>query len=56
MCYVILLSASRIYGVDRWLEDVKVMLGDYPWPRLYWKLLWKYFTPALILVRTFSNT
>lgn len=41
---------SWVYGVDRFLEDCRVMLGVYPYPRLLWKSLWAYITPALILV------
>lgn len=41
---------SYIYGVDRYLDDVKVMLGEYPYPRWLWRVLWRYITPSLILV------
>lgn len=39
-----------IYGVDRFLEDMKIMLGAYPYPRFFWRALWKYITPSLIVV------
>lgn len=39
-----------VYGVDRFLEDCKVMLGHYPTKRLYWKIIWKYVTPLIIIV------
>jgi len=38
-----------VYGVDRFLADIKLMIGYYPTPRLYWKFIWKYFTPVIIL-------
>jgi len=39
------------YGVDRFLDDIKLMIGYYPRPRLYWKFIWLIFTPILIVVR-----
>ncbi|XP_074605088.1 sodium- and chloride-dependent glycine transporter 1-like [Brevipalpus obovatus] len=39
-----------VYGVDRFLEDIKSMLGRYPPPRGYWKLLWKVVCPTIILI------
>ncbi|CAG2167879.1 unnamed protein product, partial [Oppiella nova] len=38
-----------VYGVDRFLEDMKVMLGHYPFHRLYWRILWKFICPLLII-------
>lgn len=38
-----------IYGVDRFIEDIKVMLKHYPFPRQYWRFVWKYLVPVLIL-------
>lgn len=48
-----------IYGVDRFLEDCRVMLGEYPYPKNYWKMLWSYITPGIIVVlllMSFINT
>ena len=39
-----------VYGVDRFLDDLKIMLGDYPFHRLYWRTLWKFVCPGLIIV------
>ncbi|KAI1290867.1 Sodium- and chloride-dependent glycine transporter 1 [Halotydeus destructor] len=41
---------AYVYGADRWLDDVKVMLGDYPYPKWLWKSLWCFITPSLILL------
>lgn len=38
------------YGVDRFLDDIKHMIGYYPPPRMYWKFIWKFFTPIIITV------
>ncbi|RWS28104.1 Sodium- and chloride-dependent glycine transporter 1-like protein, partial [Leptotrombidium deliense] len=40
---------SWIYGIDRFLDDMKVMMNEYPFPRLYWRTLWKFITPCLIM-------
>ena len=39
-----------IYGVDRFLDDARVMLGEYPYPKNYWKALWSFITPGIIVV------
>src|SRR5690606_15411598 len=44
-----------LLGADRFLEDVKVMLTDYPYPRLFWKCVWKYACPVIIGVRSLIN-
>ena len=38
------------YGIDRFLDDIKTMIGFYPPTRHYWKFIWKFFTPLVILV------
>ncbi|XP_054156343.1 sodium- and chloride-dependent glycine transporter 1-like isoform X2 [Oppia nitens] len=38
-----------VYGIDRFLDDMKVMLGHYPFHRLYWRTIWKYICPSLII-------
>lgn len=38
-----------IYGVDRFLDDIRVMLGDFPYPKNYWKTLWSFITPGIIV-------
>lgn len=44
-----------VYGVDRFLEDIKVMLNAYPFPYYYWKIIWKFVVPTLIaLILVFS--
>lgn len=39
-----------VYGVDNFLEDIKKMLGFYPFPRIMWKVLWKYLMPLVVVV------
>lgn len=35
-----------IYGADRFLEDIKLMIGYTP--SVWWKICWKFITPAMI--------
>lgn len=46
---------SYVYGVDRFLEDIKCMLGDYPFPRRLWKAFWCFITPGIIIVLLFMS-
>ena len=39
-----------IYGVDKFLEDLRFMLGFYPYPRLFWKWSWKISSPVIVIV------
>lgn len=39
------------YGIDRFLDDIKLMLGHDAPPRWYWRFVWKFFTPLVIVVR-----
>ena len=39
-----------VYGVDRFMEDIKCMLGDYPSPKGYWYVSWRFLTPSVIVV------
>ncbi|KAK3770220.1 hypothetical protein RRG08_038731 [Elysia crispata] len=41
------LVISWIYGVDRFLKDIELMIGHKP--SVYWKLMWKYVTPVIVL-------
>lgn len=45
-----------IYGVDNFLDDIKKMLGFYPYPRILWKYAWKYVMPCVVLVSVFCST
>jgi SNF family Na+-dependent transporter len=38
------------YGVDRFLDDIRNMLGHDAPPRWYWRFVWKFFTPIIIVV------
>lgn len=39
-----------VYGADRFMEDIKAMLGEYPNPKCYWKTCWVFVTPLVISV------
>ena len=45
-----------IYGADRFLEDIKYMLGFYPYPRLFWKWAWKIISPVIVVVGKFPDS
>ncbi|XP_012934684.1 sodium- and chloride-dependent glycine transporter 1 [Aplysia californica] len=38
---------SWIYGVDRFLKDIELMIGYKP--SVFWKIMWKFVTPAVVL-------
>ena len=40
-----------IYGVDQFLEDLRFMLGYYPYPRVYWRWAWKVVAPTIVVVK-----
>ena len=44
-----------IYGADNFMEDLRTMLGFYPYPKLFWKWSWKIVAPILLLVKVFIN-
>ena len=50
------LAISWVYGVDRFLEDIRRMIGwtglepFYKLHRIYWTWIWKVVTPTLLLV------
>ncbi len=46
-----LLVISWHYGVDRFLDDIKLMLGHYPTTHTFWKIMWKFVTPIAVVVR-----
>jgi len=37
------------YGVDRFMEDIRFMLGFYPYPRVFWKWAWKIVSPVIVV-------
>ena len=39
-----------IYGVDRFLDDLRFMLGFYPYPRILWKAAWMFISPTIVVV------
>ncbi|XP_063596316.1 sodium- and chloride-dependent glycine transporter 1-like isoform X2 [Penaeus indicus] len=38
-----------VYGIDNFLNDIKAMLGRYPYPMFFWKYVWKFGMPLLVL-------
>lgn len=48
--YLQLIAISWVYGVDNFMEDIKIMLGRYPFPFYYWITVWKYLTPTSVFV------
>jgi solute carrier family 6 amino acid transporter-like protein 5/7/9/14 len=39
-----------VYGVDRFLEDLRFMLGFYPYPRILWKAAWMFISPMIVVL------
>ena len=39
-----------VYGADQFLEDLKFMLGFYPFPYFFWKWGWKIISPSIVVV------
>ena len=49
--YIVKVSVMAwCYGVDKFLEDVKYMLGFYPYPYFFWKWSWKIVSPSIVVV------
>ncbi|GFW19427.1 sodium- and chloride-dependent glycine transporter 2 [Trichonephila clavipes] len=40
---------SWVYGIERFLADVKIMLGRYPYPYQYWRLFYRFVVPLTIM-------
>lgn len=45
-----LIAISWVYGIDKFLEHIKEMVGDYPKPNIFWKITIKYITPTYLTV------
>lgn len=39
---------SWIYGIERFLEDIKFMLGKYPFHYQYWRIIYRFVVPLMI--------
>ncbi|XP_042907514.1 sodium- and chloride-dependent glycine transporter 1 isoform X3 [Parasteatoda tepidariorum] len=46
--FVEVIVIGWVYGAERFLNDMKVMMGFYPYPYHYWRIVWKFVVPALI--------
>ncbi|XP_054159903.1 sodium- and chloride-dependent glycine transporter 2-like [Oppia nitens] len=38
-----------VYGIDNFMDNIKEMIGFYPFPRLYWKIIYKFAAPIIII-------
>ena len=45
------IAISWVYGINRFMDNIKEMIGFYPKPLLYWKSLYKFVCPVIIAVR-----
>uniref|UniRef100_A0A914W3A0 Transporter n=2 Tax=Plectus sambesii TaxID=2011161 RepID=A0A914W3A0_9BILA len=43
------MAIAWVYGVDNLLDNVKWMVRYYPKPYLFWKVLWKFFCPVMLM-------
>ncbi|GIY22085.1 sodium- and chloride-dependent glycine transporter 1 [Caerostris darwini] len=43
------LVISWVYGIERFLLDIRVMLGKYPYPYQYWRIIFRFVVPLLIM-------
>ena len=43
-------SIAWIYGIDKFMDHIKEMVGRYPKPRIFWKIVWQYITPVSLTV------
>ncbi|XP_020797065.2 LOW QUALITY PROTEIN: sodium-dependent noradrenaline transporter [Boleophthalmus pectinirostris] len=48
------IGVSWFYGVDRFSDDIEQMMGFKP--GLYWRLCWKYVSPAFLLFVVIAST
>ena len=39
-----------LYGVDQFMEDLRFMLGFYPYPRVFWIMGWRFIAPTIVVV------
>ena len=55
-----ILVVAHIYGADRLLDNIRTMIGHYPFPYNWWKWAWKVVTPSIVtvsrLIRNIFNT
>jgi len=50
-----IICISWVYGVNRFLYDIKCMIGYKPKGSFWWILTWKFITPACIIILIFSS-
>ncbi|CAG2103915.1 unnamed protein product, partial [Medioppia subpectinata] len=44
------MTIAWVFGMNKYLERMKEMLGSYPFPKQYWKYMYQYFCPIVIAV------
>lgn len=44
------IAVSWVYGIDRFMKNVREMLGFYPFPHYYWKAMFAVIAPLIVLV------
>lgn len=48
-----IISVSYIYGLNKFAEDVELMVGTRP--NYYWLFMWKYISPLVIIIIMFAS-
>lgn len=48
LCEII--AIAWFYGVNRFMNNIKKMLGYYPTPKIYWRIIWQLVCPSIIFV------
>ena len=49
------LAVFWVYGIDKYMNHIKEMIGSYPTPNIYWKVIWKFICPLIIGVNNHFN-
>lgn len=44
-------AISWFYGIDRFFDHINEMIGSYPKPYIFWKVVLKFVTPVYLTVR-----
>ena len=49
ICFFETIAVSWFYGADKFSDNIREMIGSKPF--FFWYLCWKFFAPAVMLVR-----